>query len=128
MKKNRNKILIVTSLLLLIYVVLFSTSRRSTKLFSPDKQYSVYAETYIYSGLLCALFSIMDCSYAGKIYLYDEIEKTVLATVFTENVEFVETISWIEHNNTASFKNMGVKIPNDFWVLPRPLNENIIEL
>ena len=120
-KKNKRKSLIVVIIFILLTLFMFSEAQTSNKIYSPDKQYSVYAKTYMYSEILC-VFSYMDCWHNGKIYLYDEIEKKVLESVFTEVTETYESVNWLS-KDMVSFKNIDIKIPNDFWYLPRPLKK-----
>ncbi|NRD20050.1 hypothetical protein HNV08_08315 [Winogradskyella eckloniae] len=119
-KKNKTKGIIVVILFILLILFMVSTAHTSQKIYSPDKQYSVYATTYMYSKLFCAVFSYMDCWHSGKIYLYDEIEEKVLETVFTEVTENYTTVNWLT-KDMVSFENIDIKLPNDFWYLPRPI-------
>lgn len=119
-KKSKNIVLIITTLLLLLVILLFSKTSKSNKFYSPDKQYSVYTKTYVYSEFACALFSTFDCNFFGKIYLYDEIKHTIIGSIYTKNVQSVETISWVTYNNTILFKDSEIEIPKDGFNLPRP--------
>lgn len=118
-KKKKIIGLILASVLVLLGVFLFSKAHRSKKIFSPDKQYSVYAQTYMYSELLC-VFSFMDCWHYGNIYLYDEKEKKVLESAYTDVTEAYETVNWFTGMNKVSFKSNAIKIDDDFWNVPRP--------
>ena len=81
--------LTVISILLLLS---FSTSKKSAKYYSADKQYSIYARPYLYAELSC-VYSFMDCAKKGKIYLYDEIEKKIIGTGFTNNTDNISSIN-----------------------------------
>lgn len=113
---KKNKIGVFIFILLIIF--LFTKAQTSKKIYSSDMQYSVYAQTYVYSELLC-VFSYMDCWHHGKIYLYDEKEKKVIESLFADVTESYETVNWF--GNKVAFKSIDIKIPNDFWDLPRPL-------
>lgn len=117
-KKNLYKVLAVVCFFLLLILVLSAKVTTSTKLYSPDRQYSVYTKTYAYSELMCATFSTMDCTYAGRIYLYNELTKEILRTIYTKNVESLETVTWSIQNNAVFFKDNTIQLPNGFWVLP----------
>jgi hypothetical protein len=117
-KKNLYKVLAVVCFFLLLILVLSAKVTTSTKLYSPDRHYSVYTQTYFYSELFCAVFSTMDCTYAGKIYLYDELKRKIIKTTHTNNIESLKTVTWSIQNNAVFFKDNTIQLPNGFWVLP----------
>jgi hypothetical protein len=116
--KNRHRILTVGGFFLLAILFLSMKITKSDKLYSPDRHYSVYTQTYFYSELFCAVFSTMDCTYAGKIYLYDELKRKIIKTTHTNNIESLKTVTWSIQNNAVFFKDNTIQLPNGFWVLP----------
>lgn len=122
-KPTTNKLLITALLFLAVIIFLFSKCTTTKKIFSPDQQYSVYAQSYWYSEIACAAFSVMDCSYAGVIYLYDEKEETVLESVYSNNIASYESVSWSVHDEKVLFKDSGIELENNFWQLPRTMTK-----
>ena len=123
--KRKNKYLTMVFICIVILVFLFSKGTASKKRMIGQNEYSLYYKTYVYAELLC-VFSFMDCDRAGVIYLYDEIDGCVLESVNVSGVDYIiESASWYPPGSeTVYFKNLGIEIENDEWVLPRPLKIN----
>ena len=124
--KRRKKYLIIAFICIGIFVFLFSKGFTSKKRFIGQNEYSLYYKTYIYAELLCVI-SFMDCDRAGVIYLYDEIEGEVLESVIVSGVDnIIESADWYpEDSQSVYFKNNGIEIENNEWILPRPLKTTI---
>lgn len=81
-----------------------------------DKAYSVYGSTYLYASL----FMSKETDQAGKIYLYDELEKRIIYSCEVDAVSLTNEIVW--ENNLAYFKDNTTGITaNSPWVLARPI-------
>lgn len=95
---------------------LFSTSGELYRTYSPDKQYSVFAAKYNYEAFVMRMpGGGSDAS--GKVFLYDEIEKKIIASGSISMVGLTGEIEWTE--DEAYFK--GGVYPNitNPWKLPR---------
>lgn len=123
--KVKKKIIILSLIAILtsIILVLFSTVNKSDKLYSPDKQYSVYSKTYLWSEIMCGIFSTMGCNYSGKIYLYDEMEKHILESEIVDNLdsEVLKNINWNDNRKASIYSISKNGIEFYYWNLPRPL-------
>jgi len=119
---KKNKIITVISICIVLTIFLFLPAYTSKKIYSPDKQYSVYAKPYMYSELLC-VFSFKDCWHQGKVYLYDEVGEKVLESAYADTTEAYEAVSWSADNDKVFFKGNSIDIPGYFWYLPRPIKE-----
>lgn len=111
------KIYIIISVVILIvigaYVYFTGTSGEIyRKIYSPDGQYSVYALKYRY-GQYIPVFPGQGSDAPGKIYLYDEVEKKVLASGHIPMVWMLGDIEWSE--DRAYFKGDS----EIDWRLPR---------
>jgi len=122
--KNKSKIIILAFSFILLAVFLFSKVGTSKKRMIGQNEYSLYYKTYVYAELLC-VFSFMDCDRAGVIYLYDEIEERVIESVNVSGVDYIiESADWYPPGSEVIyFKNNGIEIENNKWVLPRPLKK-----
>lgn len=109
------KLAFLLLLLALAGIWLLSTSGASRKVYSPDKQYSVYSAAYNYEALIPKMPGD-GSSASGKVYLYDEIEQKVLESAPIVFVGAVHEVRWREQE--AFF--IGDEMPH--FDLPRPVN------
>lgn len=117
---KKNKIIIVLSSFILLTIFLFSKGTTSKKIFIGQNEYSVYSKSFVYVELFC-VFSLFDCNREGVIYLYDEIEGTVLESISTERIGAMESLKWHQNSNTIYFTASDIVIKNHQWTLPRAL-------
>ncbi len=103
----------------LCYVIFFVPFGQSRRTYSPDGQYSVYASTYIYDAFIPRMPGGGSDKQA-VVFLYDEIEKKVIAKGYVPMLWLVPEIEWAKE--MAYYK--GEDIPNaaEPWILPRPIS------
>lgn len=108
--------------ILLISLVLWSNSTNGVfyKVYSPDKQYSVYAAKYNYENF-SMVFPGHSGDASGKVYLYDEVEKKVINSASIAMVWMTGEIQW--EKDMAYFKGDNYPTILEPWKLPRPIRE-----
>jgi len=100
------------------YVTLFSTSGEYYRTYSPDRQYSVYASKYYYERFMPRMPG-QSGDAAGKVFLYDEVEKRVINSATIPILWMTEAIVWDQDN--AYFKGTYYPYAGNPWRLPRPI-------
>lgn len=111
-----------TYVLLFIVIALVwffnSTSGEYGRKYSPDNQYSVYSSSY-HSNIFRMAMPGQGGDQKGKLFLYDEIEKKVIATGEIVMISLTGDIQW--EKNSAYY--IGDDYPNslNYWELPREI-------
>jgi hypothetical protein len=104
----------------LIYLFFNYATGEYYRVYSPDKQYSVYASKNIYENFLPAMPG-QSGDASGKVYLYDEIEKKVINSGDIPMISLVGDIEWTE--TEAYFKSDFYPNAANTWKLPRKLKQ-----
>jgi hypothetical protein len=115
------KIILFSCLIILtglIYLFFNYTSGEYYRIYSPDKQYSVYASKNFYENFLPAMPG-QSGDASGKVFLYDEIEKKVINSGNIPMISLVGDIMWTE--TEAYFASDFYPSPTNAWKLPRKL-------
>ena len=108
-------VFVAAALLCTAYFVLFATSGEYYRTYSPDKQFSVYASKYAYERYMPYMAGHAGDA-AGKVYLYDELEKKVIASARIPIMWMTEGIIWEE--GKAYFKDLDYPSADNPWILP----------
>lgn len=116
MKRTWILLLIVAAILAgTVYCVLFSTRGEYYRTYSPNGQFSVYASPYFYERHMPRMPGQAGDA-AGRVYLYDELEKKVIANAPIPILWMTEGIIW--EDGKAFFKDSDYPSENNPWVLP----------
>jgi hypothetical protein len=111
-------IILLTVSLIAFLVWVYSTSGTYYKTYSPDRQYSVYAEKYNWE-MLNAVMPGGGGDHSGKLFLYDEVKKKVIGKAETQMISRAGDIMW----GTTTAYYVGDEYPTIInpWKLPRPV-------
>jgi hypothetical protein len=115
------KIILLSGLIILgglIYLFFNCATGKYYRVYSPDRQYSVYASKYLYESFLPAMPG-QSGDASGKVYLHDEIENKVINSGYIPMISLVGDIEWTE--TEAYFKSDFYPTVTDAWQLPRKL-------
>jgi hypothetical protein len=104
----------------LAYLFFNYTTGEYYRIYSPDRQYSVYASKNFYENFLPAMPG-QSGDASGKVFLYDEIEKKVINSGQIPMISLVGDIEWTE--TEAYFKSDFYPNAADTWKLPRKLEQ-----
>ncbi len=119
--KKLVKIILFLCLIVLIgltYLFFNYTTGEYYRIYSPDKQYSVYASKNFYENFLSAMPG-QSGDASGKVFLYDEIEKKVINSGTIPMISLTGDIEWAE--TEAYFASDFYPSATDAWKLPRKL-------
>jgi hypothetical protein len=112
---------IVSVFIISLYVWLNTTSGVYYKVYSEDKQYSVYAAKNNYEKFFM-VFLGQSGDASGKVYLYDEVNKKIIDCANIPMIWMTGEIQWDE--NVAYFKSDDYPNIINPWKLPRPIRQN----
>ncbi len=116
MKRIWIVLLIVAAILVgTAYFVLFSTRGEYYRTYSPNGKFSVYTSPYFYERHMPRMPGQAGDA-AGRVYLYDESEKKVIANAHIPILWITEGIIW--EDGKAFFKDADYPSESNPWVLP----------
>ncbi|MGY6649356.1 hypothetical protein [Wenyingzhuangia sp. IMCC45574] len=118
MKKNKGCVVVFGLLILLLVLVnTITIGERIYERTSPDKQFTVYAKSFIINRFIPAMPG-QSGDMPGRIYLYDNVNEKVISSVGTDMLQLCRDAEW-EKNDVRFGRGDGLELK-----LPREIRLN----